>query len=432
METYLSQLRVKIIELNLFESGLNNVDIVQRERWSTRLYLFLLIIGLVILVAYTGSGLETIHVTVQDPALSKFETLQLSYPNTLKCPCSEIAIKYGRFVQMKSVYHQVCSSSFVTQEWISSSYAANVSNIWPMDVRTVISAHAQVLRAFCTNSETGISTVLINILSSSLITANAMPLPFVQSQVDIQKTTLQSAGKWQTAVLISFLRLVTSSSHLLTGLGTNSFLYIPSSSAQAASIGINAYQLSSNSSPCYCLTTNGCAIPGAIYSNHQTATFGLYNRETLQNYSTPVKGIQAGCFALESALASSLECYYDATCLALLVPDSRAFPPLQSTFPTRYDRTTTIGSLMDELMVEDQLVNMSFASYYSVCAPKICAYSFNQRNSVLIILTTILALIGGLNTVLHLLIPLIVKQVMEIKKRLRSSAVLVEAPHLLW
>ena len=286
-----------------------------------------------------------------------------------------------------------------------------------MDVRTVISAHAQFLRSFCANTQQGISAVLIGILSSSLVSSEVLPISLVQTQVDTQTTTLQSAGKWQILVLISFLRLTMASSHLMTGLGTNSFLYIPFNDSSTATVNINSYQLKTDSSPCYCLTIIDCSVPGAIYPNQQSPTFGQYNIETLGVGSIPIKGIQVGCFALESVLASTLECYYDSSCIELLVSNPERFQPLQSTSPYSFPQDTTIGDLLNALMVEQWLVNMSYASYYNECAPKTCSYSYNQHNNFLIVLTTIISLIGGLNTILRLIVPLIIQVILHIQQR---------------
>ena len=107
MATLWAALRHTLAELNLFKSGLNEVEVVRQERWSTRLYLILLIMSLLVLVIYSGFGIQTIHVTVQEPSAELFEKLQLQYSETLQCPCSQIAVKYERFIQIQPTYHRV-------------------------------------------------------------------------------------------------------------------------------------------------------------------------------------------------------------------------------------------------------------------------------------------------------------------------------------
>lgn len=107
MRTFFSRFRREFIELNFFKSGVNEVEIVRQERWSTRVYLLLLISALVVLIIYTALGIQTIHVIVNDPSFDEFQTLQLKYAETLRCPCSQIAVKYKSFLRIQPTYHPV-------------------------------------------------------------------------------------------------------------------------------------------------------------------------------------------------------------------------------------------------------------------------------------------------------------------------------------
>ena len=320
----------------------------------------------------------------------------------------------------------------MTQEWISAVYAANVSNIWPMDVRTVISAHAQILRSFCTNAQRAISYAAVSILASPLVSVKALPSSLVRFQVEVQKKTLISTSQSQLAVGINSLQLITSSTHLISGLGTNSFFYIPSNESSTASVAINAYKQDSHSAPCYCITIDKCAMPSAIYLSREAPTFGFYDLQQFANQTIPIKGIQVGCFPMDGLLVSTLECYHDRSCLELLVSNATVFPPLLSTLKTQFPSNTTVQRLVDEVMVEDWSINTSFAAYYNECAPKTCTYSYNQRNGLLIIFTTILALIGGLNTVLRVLVPFIVQLMTKIIQRSRSKKDANQHPTIVW
>ena len=301
-----------------------------------------------------------------------------------------------------------------------------------MDVRTVISAHAQILRTFCANTQHGISFVLLKVDSTSLISAEALPQRSVETQVNIQTDIVRSAGNWELQVLIIFLQLLIASSHLITGFGTNAFFYIPSINSTSASVGINSYQLNNHSAPCYCLSISNCPVPGALYPTQQTPTFGQYNLETFGNTSIPVKGIQVGCSALDSALGSTLECYYDPDCIQLLVKDSERFTPLQTISDDLTAEKKTIQTLLNEVFVTNWLVNTSYANYYHECAPKTCSYSFNQRNDFLIIFTILIAVIGGLNTVLRMLAPWIIQLLVHIIQEATSRNNHVSRVAVVW
>lgn len=96
-----------ITNLNLFESGCPDIDIVKQERWSTRIYIVLILMALYILAIYKGLGSETSRITVRNPSQELFESLQKKYASTLDCPCSTIAIQYQDFVQIQPKFHQV-------------------------------------------------------------------------------------------------------------------------------------------------------------------------------------------------------------------------------------------------------------------------------------------------------------------------------------
>ena len=118
MKLFFSQLLNHFQNVNFFESGSTDENIIRRERWSTRLYLFLLIFSILILVIYTSFQNETVFVTVQSPSLETFTKLQLKYPNILKCPCSQIAVKYEHFLHLEPIYHQVKSMKIEIKEKI--------------------------------------------------------------------------------------------------------------------------------------------------------------------------------------------------------------------------------------------------------------------------------------------------------------------------
>ena len=114
MATTLTRIRRVVIELNFFESGLNDQSTLRHERRSTRLYLLLLGIALIVLVMYIGFGIRTVHVTIHEPTLLTYQTIKLHYAETLKCPCTQIAVKYGRFVRTQLTYHQVIAVHSLT------------------------------------------------------------------------------------------------------------------------------------------------------------------------------------------------------------------------------------------------------------------------------------------------------------------------------
>lgn len=112
------------IKLNIFdnEESLSLFD----QILATRLFLFLFIISNFVLVLFNGLTLHTYSTTIQSPSLSHFEYLNYRYENTLNCPCSQPNIDYNEIISFSPEYHQVCSSQFVTQTFISSFFTQKI------------------------------------------------------------------------------------------------------------------------------------------------------------------------------------------------------------------------------------------------------------------------------------------------------------------
>ena len=314
---------------------------------------------------------------------------------------------------------QVCSSSFVDETWITATYQANSSYIWPMDARTIASSHAQFLHSFCTLSQLSLTTIIIDSLGSVLISPQALTRTLLELKVNEQLDTIRSTGPWMLVATLVSTRLSLTGNQLISGLGTNTFTYMGPSTKDIASIDINTYETTSNTT-CTCRPTINCVTPAAIYSNPIKQTLDNYD---LNVNRTLVKGMQTACSPLESFLSSTLECYFDSTCLQLLVPNTTMFIPLNSSQTSRYFLNTTMEDIVNDLLVEEWSFQFSPEGYFNQCAPSTCAYSYTQQNTFLVIITTIAAVLSGLITVLRMIIPWLVEYFFKLKRKLARRAV---------
>ena len=71
-----------------------------------------------------------------------FDQLYAEHGQALTCPCSTITIPYVNFVSNNVTIQPVCSSVFVTKEWIEGLYFANASHYESWDFRKI--AYSQV------------------------------------------------------------------------------------------------------------------------------------------------------------------------------------------------------------------------------------------------------------------------------------------------
>lgn len=298
------------------------------------------------------------------------------------------------------------------------SYRANASYIWPMDARTVASSHAQFFRSFCTMSRLALETIIIDSLGSVLISPDALSATILTVKVDDQLTVIRSTGPWLLTATLICMRLSMTGNQFINGLGTNAVAYISPYVTDMVSIDVNAYKMKSGSI-CHCYPTVNCQAQAAIYSDPVKETFDIYD---LTMNSTPVKGMQVACSPLESFLSSTLECYFDSSCLQLLVPDLTNFVPLNSSTTSRFFPNTTMEDLVGDLLVEEWSFNFSAEAYFDQCAPRTCGYSYTHRNTFLTIITTLTSIFGGLNTVLRLIIPWLVRFIFKLKQKfIRTS-----------
>ncbi|CAF0820401.1 unnamed protein product [Adineta steineri] len=65
--------------------------------------------------------------------------------------------------------------------------------------------------------------------------------------------------------------------------------------------------------------------------------------------------------------------------------------------------------IVNELMIEEWMTNISYDKYFKQCAPNLYTYTKNEKYSFTFILTKIISLLGGFTLVLGFIIQLIVR-----------------------
>ena len=75
--------------------------------------------SIIIFVLFTSLNVQTTTHTIKKPLLSVYRHLQESHPNEINCPCSHLTMPYSTFTTLSLRIHQICSSAFVRELWIS-------------------------------------------------------------------------------------------------------------------------------------------------------------------------------------------------------------------------------------------------------------------------------------------------------------------------
>ena len=142
----------------------------------------------------------------------------------------------------------------------------------------------------------------------------------------------------------------------------------------------------------------------------------------------PIKGLKMGCMPSESFRASTLECFYDQTCLDLIQrytnSTNRMIPLSQRANQSVLN--TSIAALVDNLFVEQWLTTKNYSSYFEQCAPLLCSYSYTQSFSLLYTITVLLGLQGGLAIVLQWICPRLIQIIANIYERRKKRINIVQ------
>ena len=383
--------------LNLFPSVPPSTDeyTLRTQRISTRLFILSLSLSLTILLIYTAAVNIQKTVIVPNPSLEKYQQLYERYSSTLACPCTHISVKYGSFMRINYTLHQVCNSVYVTKEWFS--FIALTVNKWHLvfDFRTTGLYTFQALSSLCASIGIYIDVNIFQFDSSASLSASVLPELYLKAQSDLQIDQFISST---TASFLSSLNIIghiTESSTFLSALRT----YFDLEHEGNYTTGYPTWR--NFGYGCDCSTGYECSLQSAIHQNDSL------------NSSWPVPGFYTACFVLESLRISSLTCFYSQSCLTELqvrMESTRnmSLVTVELSNTSRFSPNTTIGAILDLLMVEHWNWSVTYEDYYAACQPSECRYTLTTKNDALYIVTTLIGLIGGLVTVLKWIVPRLV------------------------
>lgn len=424
-------------QLNLFNSYTTDERQVRREIVTTRIYLVLLPTILTILLIYSAQKEFYHYVQVNNPSLDSYQRLLDAYPDTLLCPCSQLSIPYSSFVTLTPHYHPVCSSDFVSDRWLHYLYHDDASAYLALDIRSVSYAQFQLLHTLCESSKQSIinafnstftSAVLVNsygiLLKSELVGTQA------QAFTDDFIANIVSEQRRRYALFTT----VFDQNLLMAGLQTSALSFI-SSKFDLKIKPVQYYPFFDDTSiwydpPCKCDTITTCTVPlgicsNSLYDSEYSDRIEIYEKQGM--CPILVNGFRSGCLPLNSLLKSTLECYYNQSCLSNILNSlpnvSTSFSVLHRSVFNRSVPTTPISALIDNLMVEEWSTQMNYSLYFAACHPASCSYSYAARFSTIYIITTLVGLLGGLITILRLVCP----QLTNVFDRIRGYILLKKA-----
>ena len=400
--------KTQITELNVFqnEASLSDAFHLRSSIIATRVYLILFTLVITILVLFTALKSETHTITVDHVSLATYEKLLQIYPTSLACPCRQVAIPYGKFASISVDYHVVCSSVFVSNTWINHVFSPNLSYFSAIDFRSLASGYFQILAMLCSSSIRIVNDTITDFLADMLLSTQALDPQSLDARIQarsIFSQTLASKNIRRDLLLVrssiqdnNFLQaLQTSNINIIVLTSDNAHVYVSPSQTYYGDI---------NGQLCLCSRQRTCFSQCGFYDQYAEDTSGDYTSITPSRAN--VTGFFGGCFAIESLLQSTLECFFDQICLnnvlSFFPTVSFSISVLKSINDSQFSPQSIIQTLVNQLFIERWSTVSSFVDYFSYCAPISCTYTYSDGDSALVILTTLLGLYGGLTIVLRL------------------------------
>lgn len=263
---------VRIIrELNLFSnhpfwsSALNDTEKIH----STRLFLLFLSISLLIVISYASLIIQTQNVTLKQFSLSDFEQLQTRYSTSMNIPCTHVSNPYHKFIRLSPKFHEICSSPFIGDKWISSLFLPNGTSHNILDFRTFTFAQFQSLALLCHTAYQSIDDGYRTFNSTLLITNHALSRAEFK---EIANVLVNHFQQYLVAKENRMARLILTSiaqNRLMSALRTN--FYIRSEALSGLSVVHNGIYLTKNRTSlfeCDCrLEGNQCIYPAGAFYN---------------------------------------------------------------------------------------------------------------------------------------------------------------------
>jgi len=282
----------------------------------------------------------------------------------------------------------------------------------------MMASHFQLLALFCQTVQQTI-TDAINELSDKNIISNKV---LFRDVFDAQILSLIQQFKTNIITIFKYTRdflwinIVRNEIH--SGLRTNRMIIFK---PNAAIIYLFPLKYKTSNGTCLCETTNNCTHKASIYNYTGRKDVDMYtvygNLTSDPSLLFTIPGLLVGCFPYNSLLKSTLECFFDQTCIDLFqtfINGSSLISPLSSSY---FQSNTTVDDLLNELLIESWNEVSNFTNYYQICAPLTCTYSFNRRFNLLYVILTLISLFGGLKIITYFSAPFIVGVIRQIEKR---------------
>ena len=356
--------------------------------------------------------MQTFHDSVQSPTKDKYLELYNKYSDTLHCPCSNISITYQDIIEIHPTFHQLCMSSYV-QPWWYQSLNIDDNNINVFISFTVVMTYLRTLEAFCDLSALITAESIRQFYATNYVNAHLISEEQFREETDIFVNHLQNSTRNNFFYTLELIKTIVQANQYIIGANyQNSVLCVidmnmvgvfPLNTFRTITIDVNPFREAGTS--CYCARRGICK---------DDDTDGFYLTCSLTN----------------NPLARSWEDLYGADALEALRQDFRrenlTMPEnttlLDPTLHSRFPLNASFQAIVNELTIENWNPSASFQRFFDACRPISCSFTYQARPKFFLILSIIIGIIGGLNKLLRLICPFLVRLIIRTNEQDTSQS----------
>ena len=272
---------------------------------------------------------------------------------------------------------------------------SNLSTYDQRDYRRFLSAHLQYLQGLCRLSIRAVNNSVNEFHSSLLVTVELLSESQFDDRLNISIEKSQTSAPVLFSRLLLLIQRIVHGNAFISTYGTN-FQYNLKSSG-VLSIFLGTTQTLVYDDQCSCDLSASCSTQAKFIQRNSSSMF--------------IEGMKMGCTPSESFLVSTLECFYNQSCLDLIqqFTNNNNSSPFLLNNSTRFLENTTINELIHDLFIEEWSIQRNYSSYYEQCSPSLCSYTHLEKFNVFYIITLILGLQGGLTIVLKWICPYLIR-----------------------
>ena len=288
-------------------------------------------------------------------------------------------------------YHPICSSSFLSRSYLDVLFGDSLSVVPESTLlkRQFLVAQLSLLDSYCVLVNSTVNTSLSLFLRQQFITAQVLTSVEFYDQINATIYRLVLDISLSLRHSLDYIQSVTHGNAIMSTYVSN-WQFLPSSPGNSSIINMRPVRYGN----CSCARSAHCSLPIIIH-----------------NITFP--GLAIGCLPSSVLLQSTLECFYNQTCIdtlhdALFDNVTISSLPTSINMSSRFPPYTLVGSLFDKLFIEEWVHQNDYEKFFRICAVSTCTYTYIQESDILYVITTVIGLFGGLSIVFRLVCPLLI------------------------